>query len=40
MAERCGAYRVLVVKPEERSLGRHRKEDNIAMDLREVKWRY
>jgi hypothetical protein len=39
--ERRGAYRVLVVKPEEkRPLGRprHRWEDNIKMDLREVGW--
>ena len=41
MGERRGAYRVLVVKPEEkRPLGRprHRWEDNIKMDLREVGW--
>jgi hypothetical protein len=37
--ERRGAYRVLVGKPEgRRPLGRprHRVEDNIKMDLREV----
>jgi hypothetical protein len=39
MGERRGAYRVLVVKPEgRRPLGRrrHRWEDNIKTDLREV----
>jgi hypothetical protein len=39
MGERRGAYRVLVEKPEgRRPLGRtrHRWEDNIKMDLREV----
>jgi len=38
---RRDAYRVLVGKPEEkRPLGRprHRWEDNIKMDLQEVKW--
>jgi hypothetical protein len=38
MAERKGAYKVLVVKPEEkRPLGRHRRrcEDNIKMDRQE-----
>jgi hypothetical protein len=40
MGESRGAYRVLVGKPEgRRSFGRpgHRWEDNIKMDLREVK---
>jgi hypothetical protein len=39
--ERRGAYRVLVGKPEgRRPLGRPRRrwEDNIEMDLREVRW--
>jgi hypothetical protein len=38
MGEERGVYRVLVGKPEARSLGRprHRWEDNIRMDLREV----
>jgi hypothetical protein len=39
MGERIGAYRVLVGKPEgRRPLGRprHRWEDNIKVDLREV----
>jgi hypothetical protein len=38
---RRGAYRVLVGKPERRPLGRprHRWEDNIKMDLKEVGWR-
>jgi hypothetical protein len=39
MGERRGAYRALVGKPEgRRELGtpRHRREDNIKMDLREV----
>jgi hypothetical protein len=39
MEERRGAYRALVGKPEgRRPLGRprHRREDNIKMDLREV----
>jgi hypothetical protein len=42
MGERRGAYRGLVGKPEgRRPLGRPRRrwEDNIKMDLREVKWR-
>jgi hypothetical protein len=42
MGERRGVYRALVEKPEERRpLGRsrHRWEDNIKMDLREVGWR-
>jgi hypothetical protein len=41
MGERRGAYRALVGKPEGgRPLGkpRHRWEDNIKMDLREVGW--
>jgi hypothetical protein len=41
MGERRGAYRALVGKPEGgRPLGRprHRWEDNIKMDLREVVW--
>jgi hypothetical protein len=41
MGERRGAYRALVGKPEgKRPLGRprHRWEDNIKMDLREVGW--
>jgi hypothetical protein len=41
MGERKGAYRALVGKPEgRRPLGRprHRWEDNIKMDLREVGW--
>jgi hypothetical protein len=41
MGERRGAYRALVGKPEgRRSLGRprHKWEDNIKMDLREVGW--
>jgi hypothetical protein len=41
MGERRGAYRALVGKPEgRRPLGRprHRWEDNIKMDLREVEW--
>jgi hypothetical protein len=38
MGEGRSVYRVLVGKPEERPLGRprHRWEDNIRMDLREV----
>jgi hypothetical protein len=33
------AYRILVGKPEgKRSLGRHRRVDNIKMDLREIRW--
>jgi len=39
MGERTGVYRVLVGKPEgKRPLGRprHRREDNIKMDLQEV----
>jgi hypothetical protein len=42
LGERRGAYRVLVGKPEGMSpLGRlrHRWEDNIKMDFREVGWR-
>jgi hypothetical protein len=42
MGERRSAYRALVGKPEgRRPLGRprHRWEDNIKMDLREVGWR-
>jgi hypothetical protein len=41
MGDRRGAYRVLVGKPEgHRSLGRsrHRYEDSIKMDFREVGW--
>jgi hypothetical protein len=41
MGERRGAYRALVAKPEgRRLLGRPRRrwEDNIKMDLREVRW--
>jgi hypothetical protein len=41
MGETRGAYRALVGKPEgRRPLGRprHRWEDNIKMDLREVGW--
>jgi hypothetical protein len=41
MGERRGAYRALVGKPEERRpLGRprHRREDNIKIDIREVGW--
>jgi hypothetical protein len=41
MGERIGAYRALVGKPEERRpLGRprHRWENNIKIDLREVGW--
>jgi hypothetical protein len=41
MGERRGAYRALVGKPEgRRPLGspRHRWEDNIKMDLRELEW--
>jgi hypothetical protein len=41
MRESKGAYRVLVGKPKgRRPLGRHRHrwEDNIKMDLREVGW--
>jgi len=41
MGEGRGAYRVLVGRPEgKRPLGRsrHRWEDNIRMDLREIGW--
>ena len=41
MVEGRGLYRVLVVKPEgKRPLGRPRRrwEDNIKMDLQEVRW--
>ena len=41
MGERKGAYRVLMAKPEGRrplERPRHRWEDNIQMDLREVGW--
>jgi hypothetical protein len=41
MAERRGAYRALVGKPEGRrplERPRRRREDNIKMDLREVGW--
>jgi len=43
MRERRGAYRVLVRKPRgNRPLGnpRRRFEDNIKMDLQEVRWGY
>ena len=42
MGDRRGAYRGLVGKPEGRILvgrPRHRWEDNIEVDLREVGWR-
>jgi hypothetical protein len=42
MGERTGVCRVLVRKPEERrplENPRHRWEDNIKTDLREVGWR-
>ena len=42
VGERRGVYRVLVGKPEGRKpLGRSRRrlEDNIKMDLQEVRWR-
>jgi hypothetical protein len=42
MGEGRGAYRILVGRPEgRRPLGRHRHrwEDNIKMDLQQVKWR-
>jgi hypothetical protein len=41
MVEKKNAYRILVGKPEaKRPLGRsrHRWEDNIIMDLREIGW--
>ena len=41
MGDRRGAYRVLLGRPEgKRALGRykHRCEDNIKMDLHEVRW--
>jgi hypothetical protein len=41
MGEKRNVYRILVGKPEgKRSLGRpkHRWEDNIKMDLREIGW--
>jgi hypothetical protein len=41
LGEKRNAYRILVGKPEEKSpLGRprHRWEDNIRMDLREIGW--
>jgi hypothetical protein len=41
MGKRRGAYRVFVGKPEgQRPLGRHRHrlEDNITMDLKEIVW--
>jgi hypothetical protein len=41
MGEKGGAYRILVGRPEgRRPLGRprHRREDNINMDLQEVGW--
>jgi hypothetical protein len=38
--EMRNAYSILVVKPQGmRSLGRPRWEDNIRMDLREVRWK-
>jgi hypothetical protein len=42
MGERRGVYTVLMEKPEgKRPLGRPRRrwEDNIKMDIQEVKWR-
>jgi len=42
MGERTGAYRILVLKPEgKRQLGkpRHRWENNIRMDLEEIRWK-
>jgi hypothetical protein len=42
MEEERGAYRILVGRPEgRRPLGRHRRrwEDNIKMDIREVRWK-
>ena len=38
MGERRGAYKILVEKPERRSLGRTRRrwEDNIKVDLKQV----
>jgi hypothetical protein len=40
MGEKRNAYRILVGKPEGRSLGRPRRKwvDNIKMDLREIGW--
>jgi len=41
IGDRRGAYRVLVDRPEgKRPLGRpkHRREDNIKMDLQELEW--
>jgi hypothetical protein len=39
MVEKRNAYRILVGKLErKRPLGRHRWEDNIRMDLREIGW--
>jgi hypothetical protein len=41
MGEKRNAYRILVGKPEGKTLLgrlRHRREDNIKMDLREIGW--
>jgi hypothetical protein len=41
MKERRGSFRVLVGKPEGRSLGRPKRrwEDNIKIDIQEIEWR-